>query len=337
MKAVGFYRNLPVDDPNSIVDVEIDKPAPRERNLLVRVKAVSVNPVDVKTRARKADDGKLAIPGWDVSGIVEETGPDCHLFKAGDEVYYAGSVSVQGADSEFHVVDERIAGKKPASLSHAEAAAMPLTSITAWEGMFDRMKIIRDPDLNIGKTILIIGGAGGVGSIATQLAHEAGLRVIATTSRPESTEWALAHGATYTIDRTKDFKNQINDIGLKYVDYIFCLNSLDEHWDSIAKVIAPLGHICAIIGPKGPIDMGALWDKSVVFSWEFMSTRPNYNTPDLIFQHEILNDLADLIDNGRIKTTLNSTMSPINASNMRKAHKQIESGTTIGKIVLEGF
>lgn len=337
MKAVGFYRNLPVEDPNSLVDIDMEKPSPVERGLLVRVKAVSVNPVDVKTRARKMDDGTVGVAGWDVSGIVEENGPDCHIFKKGDEVYYAGNVSTQGADSEYHVVDERIVGRKPSSLSHAEAAAMPLTSLTAWEGMFDRMKILKDPDLNIGKTILIIGGAGGVGSIATQLAHNVGLRVIATAARPESTEWALNHGATYTIDRNRDFKKQINDIGLNYVDYVFCLNSLEEHWNSIAEVIAPLGHVCSIVGPKEPIDLGLVWGKSVTFSWEFMSTRPNYKTPDMIFQHEILEELADLIDGGEIKTTLSTRMSPINAENLRKAHTHIESGTAIGKIVLEKF
>lgn len=337
MKAVGFYRHLPVDDPQSLVDVEVEKPSVKERELLVRVRAVSVNPVDVKTRARKADDNRLSIAGWDVSGVVEETGPDCHLFSKGDEVYYAGSVSLQGADSEYHTVDERVVGKKPASLSFAEAAAMPLTSLTAWEGMFDRMGIINDPELNLGRSILIVGGAGGVGSIATQLAHNAGLRVVATASRPESVQWVLDHGADYTVDRTGDIRKQISDIGLKHVDYVFCLNSIEEHWKAMASVIAPLGRMGAIVGARNPLDMGILWDKSVSFSWEFMSTRLNYHTADLIYQHEILDELADMIDQGTIKTTLSETLSPINASNLRKAHASIESGATIGKIVLEGF
>ncbi len=337
MKAVGFYKYLPAEDPNSLVDVEVEKPVPKEREILVKVMAVSVNPVDVKNRARKADDGKLAILGWDVSGVVEETGPDCHIFEKGDEVYYSGSVSAQGSNSEFHTVDERIVGRKPKSLSHAEASAMPLTSITAWEGLFDRMKIIMDPDLNIGKSILIIGGAGGVGSIATQLAHLAGLRVIATASRPESIQWAMKHGASYTIDRNKDFRAQIEEIGLNYVDYIFCLNSIDEHWNSMADIISPLGHICSIVGSKGPLDMGLLWGKSVSFSWEFMSTRPNYHTPDMIFQHEILEGLSKKIDAGLIKSTVSEKLSPVNAENLRTAHAKIESGATIGKIVLEGF
>lgn len=337
MKAVGFYRHLPVEDPQSIVDVDIDKPKATERKILVRVKAVSVNPVDAKTRARKKDDGKLAVSGWDVSGTVEEVGLDCHIFKKGDDVFYAGSVALQGGNSEYHIVDERVVGRKPENLSHAEAAAMPLTSITAWEGLFDRMKIIREPELNVGKSILIIGAAGGVGSIATQLAHNAGLRVIGTASRPESFQWALEHGADYTVDRNKDIPKQIRDIGLEYVDYIFCLNSLNEHWDTMAEVISPLGRICAIVGLTAPLDMGKLWGKSVSFSWEFMSTRLNYHTPDLVYQHEILNEVADQIEAGTIKTTMTQSLSPINAENMRNAHGQIESGSTIGKIVLEGF
>lgn len=337
MKAVGFYRNLPVENPESLVDIEVDEPRPIERDLLVRVKAVSVNPVDVKTRHGKKDDGELMIAGWDVSGIVEETGPDCHLFAPGDEVYYAGNVTSQGADSELHTVDERVVGRKPRNLTHAEAAAMPLTSLTAWEGMFDRMKILMDPDLNLGKSILIIGGAGGVGSIATQLAHIAGLRVIATTSRAESTKWVLEHGAQYNINRKVNFRKQLEEIGVDYADYIFCLNSINEHWDTMADVIAPLGGICSIVGTNGPLDLGLLWRKSVSFAWEFMSTRPIYRTADMIYQNEILNELADMIDAGKVKHTMTKKFEGINAENLRKAHSIIETGNAIGKIVLEGF
>lgn len=337
MKAVGYYKSLPVENPESLVDVDVPEPSPKERELLVRVKAVSVNPVDVKSRQRKADDGKLNIPGWDVSGIVEGSGPDCHHFKEGDEVFYSGNVNAQGCDSELHLVDERIVGKKPKSLSHAEAAAMPLTSITAWEGMFDRMHILMDPDLNMGKSIIVIGGAGGVGSIATQLAHLAGLRVLATSSRAESTKWILGHGAQYTVDRKRKFKDQLNEIGLEYVDYIFCLNSINEHWNSMAEIVSPLGRICAIVGIMEPLDMMLLWAKSVSFSWEFMSTRPNYRTPDMIYQSEILNRLSELIDEGKVKCTMTKKFPRINAENMRKAHGLIETGNTIGKIVLERF
>lgn len=337
MKAVGYYKSLPIDDPDSLVDVEVDRPVATERNLLVKVKAVSVNPVDVKNRQRKKDDGILKIGGWDVSGIVEETGPDCHLFSKGDEVFYSGSVNAMGSNSEYHTVDERLVGHKPAKLSHEEAAAMPLTSLTAWEGLFDRMGIIRDPDLNMGKSILIIGAAGGVGSIAAQLAHSAGLRVIGTASRPESVVWALEHGCTYTIDRNKSFREQIDEIGLDHVDFIFCLNSLSEHWESMSEVIAPLGRICSIVGHDDPLDMNVLWGKSVTFAWEFMSTRPNYKTPDMIFQHEILDDISEMLDKGELKTTLNTTLKPINAKNLKKAHKLLESGQTIGKVVVEGF
>ncbi len=334
MKAVGYYKNLPTSDPESLVDVEVDTPVPKERELLVRVKAVSVNPVDVKSRHRKSDNGELEIAGWDVSGIVEETGPDCHIFQAGDEVYYAGNVRATGADSELHTVDERIVGRKPKNLSHAEAAAMPLTSITAWEGMFDRMKILMDPDLNLGKSILIIGGAGGVGSIATQLAHLAGLRVIATTSRAESMKWTLEHGAHYNLDRKKNFSQQLKEIGVEHADFIFCLNAVDEHWNTMSEVVSPLGRICAILGPAKPVEMGVLWQKSVSLAWEFMSTRPIYRTPDMIFQHEILNELAALIEQGKVKHTMNHKFSGLNSRNLREAHSMIENGDTIGKVVL---
>lgn len=337
MKAIGILKPLPLDDPECFVETQIEKPVPENRNLLVKVMAISVNPVDAKRRAWKEDDGKLFILGWDVSGIVEEVGSECTIFKKGDEVYYSGNVSQQGANSEFHLVDERIVGRKPSTLSHAEAAALPLTSITAWEALFDRMKISLDPQENKGKSVLIIGAAGGVGSIASQLSSLAGLNVLGTAARPESIEWAKKHGVEHIIDRKTDFTKQLRELGLDYADYIFCLNSIEEHWFNMANAIAPLGRMCSIVGADGPIDLNALWTKSVSFSWEFMSTRPNFMTPDLIYQHEILNKLADLIDAGKIKSTISTRFSPINAQNLRKAHTQIETGLTIGKIVLESF
>src|SRR5579884_2919188 len=249
MKAVGFYRSLPIEHEESLIDLEIEKPTPTGRDLLVQVKAVSVNPTDVKARvARSQAEETPQILGRDVAGIVAEVGAECSLFRPGDEVYYAGSNVRPGGNSEFHLVDERIVGHKPRSLNFAQAAALPLTTITAWEALYDRLGISRDPAVNSGKTILIIGAAGGVGSIATQLARLAGLTVIGTASRPESVRWTKEHGSTYTINHMQDFGPQLQELGFPLVDYIFCLNSHEQHWDAIMNVIAPQGKICTILG-----------------------------------------------------------------------------------------
>lgn len=337
MKAIGIYRHLPVTDKDCFVVSDVEVPVPEGRELLVKVEAVSVNPVDVKNRARKKDDGKFSVLGWDVSGKVVSTGPDCEFFSEGDEVYFSGNVSSEGNNSEYSKVDERIVGKKPQSLSHAEAAALPLTSLTAWEALFDRMSIPLSIEANEGKTILIIGAAGGVGSIAAQLASMAGLIVAGTASREESAKWAKEHGVSIIIDRKKDFREQMKESGIGYSDYILCTNSLQEHFSNMSDVIAPFGRMCSIIGFSGPVEMNGLWPKSVSFSWEFMSTRPNYGTPDMVMQHQILNDLSDLVDSGRIRSTLSRNMGRINAENLRKAHAQLETGGTIGKVVLESF
>ncbi len=338
MKAIGLYRYLPIDNPESLVDVEIAKPTASGRDLLVHVKAISVNPVDVKTRAPKEQvEKEPRILGWDVAGVIEQVGPDCTLFKVGDEVYYAGSVTRPGGDSEFHLVDERIVGNKPKSLDFAQAAALPLTALTAWEAMFERLGISLSANDNKGKRILTIGAAGGVGSIATQLAHHAGLTVIGTASRPETVQWAKAHGADYTIDHHKAFAPQLKELGFEYVDYIFCLNSTDKHWDDMVEVIAPLGRVASIVGTNGLINLSALTGKSVVFAWELMFTRARYQTPDMIEQHNILNQLAQLVDEGKIQSTLTEKLEPITAATLREAHKKVESGKTIGKIVLANF
>lgn len=246
MKAVGLYKYLPVDHPESLIDVELEKPAPAGRDLLVRVKAISVNPVDVKVRAPKdRTETEPRVIGWDVAGVVEQTGPDCTLFQPGDEVYYAGSIVRAGGNSEFHLVDERIVGFKPATLDFAQAAALPLTSITAWEALFDRLGISSEQGGNPGRTLLIIGAAGGVGSIATQLAKYAGLMVIGTASRPESAKWVKELGADHVINHFEDFIPQLKAIGLESVDYIFCLNSTEKHWRNMAEAIAPQGKICS--------------------------------------------------------------------------------------------
>ncbi|MDM5214674.1 zinc-binding alcohol dehydrogenase family protein [Peribacillus sp. NJ4] len=338
MKAVGLTRYLPIGNPKSLVDVVIEKPRATGRDILVKVVAISVNPVDTKVRAPKDKVEEVSkILGWDVAGIVEEAGPDCSLFRPGDEVFYAGSIARQGGNSEYHLVDERIVGRKPASLNFAEAAALPLTSITAWEALFTRMLISQDPRANEGKSLLIIGAAGGVGSIATQLAKQAGLTVIGTASRPETVNWVRSMGADYTIDHHDPLLPQLQAIGFPNVPYIFCLNALEKHWAGISEAVSPQGVVCAIDDPTSPLDLKLLKQKSVTFVWEFMFTRSLYETDDMIEQHLLLNRIADAVDHQKLKTTLAEVLEPISAENLRKAHKLLESNRTIGKVVLEGF
>ena len=311
-------------------DVELPKPAPTGHDLLVKVEAISVNPVD--TKQRKLDSPAPRVLGWDAAGTVEAVGPEVTLFKPGDAVYYAGDVTRPGANSELHLVDERIVGAKPRRLDFAQAAAMPLTAITAWEAFFDRMKI----DLggkDSGKSILIIGGAGGVGSIGIQLARIAGLHVIATASRPESIAWAKELGAHEIVDHRKDLVSQVN----RPVEYIANFNDLDPHWAAMAQIVAPQGSMVAIVGNTKPIPMDVVRSKSVTMCWELMFTRPRFKTSDMIEQHRLLNQVAEWLDSGKLRGTLRETLAPINAANLRKAHEKLESGTMIGKLVLKGW
>jgi len=338
MRAIGFYRYLSVSDQDSLVDLEIEKPVPTGHDILVEVRAISVNPVDVKVRSMGNDgNDSPKILGYDVAGIVEQVGQDCSLFKPGDEVYYAGSLVRPGGNSEFHLVDERIVGRKPNSLDFAQAAALPLTSITAWEGLYDRLGISHNIMSNTNKTILLIGAAGGVGSITSQLAKLAGLTVIGTTSRTESSQWAKDHGVDFTIDHHKEFATQLKEIGFDSVDYIFCLNKTDLHWNNMAEVISPQGKICLLVASEKPLDLSVFYYKSVTVSWELMFTRSMFQTSDMQEQHNLLNKLTDLIDAGKVRTTLTERLTPIHAANLRKAHEKIESGSMIGKIVLEHF
>ncbi|GIP46935.1 NADPH:quinone reductase [Paenibacillus sp. J53TS2] len=338
MKAVGLTKYLPINDPDSLMDVEIEKPTPTGQDLLVRVHAISVNPVDVKVRGPKnRTESKPRVLGWDVAGVVEQTGPDCTLFKPGDEVYYAGSITRPGGNSEFHLVDERIVGLKPSTLDFAQAAALPLTSITAWEGLFHRLGLSSVEDANSGKTILIIGAAGGVGSIATQLAKYAGLTVIGTASRPESAAWAKELGADHILNHYEEFVPQLKALGFANVDYIFCLNSTEKHWKNMADAIAPQGKICSIVETDERLDLTMLKDKSVTFVWELMFTRPMFGTADMIEQHKLLNELAGLVDRGIIRTTVTEKLTPIDAANLRKAHAMLETGRSVGKVVLQDF
>ncbi len=338
MKAVGLQRNLPIDDPESLVDLEVPKPAPTERELLVEIKAISVNPVDYKVRARRDPNGQFPrILGSDAAGIVREVGPRVELFKPGDEVYYAGSIHKPGANSEYHVVDERIVGHKPRKLGFGAAAALPLTTLTAWEGLFDRLGISRS-GADRGKTVLLIGAAGGVGSIAIQLAKQlAGLRVVGTASRPESSQWVKELGADAVIDHNGDLAAQMQATGVAEADYIFCLTDAMPYFPRFAPIIRPQGKLCLIVSMGSPVDLTALMQKSASVHWEFMFTRSLFETADMQKQHELLEEVAKLIDNGTLRSTLADSLGVINAENLRRAHLMLERGRTIGKLVLEGF
>lgn len=309
---------------HTFADVDLPKPVPAGRDLLVKVEAVSVNPVDYKQRSM-SNAATPRVLGWDAAGTVAATGDKVTLFKAGDPVYYAGDVTRAGSNSEYQLVDERIVGRKPKSLDFAQAAAIPLTAITAWEGFHDRLKV------QSGKTMLIIGGAGGVGSIGIQLAKLAGLKVIATASRPESIAWCKALGADEVVGR--DFRTAVK----QPVDYIANFSEVDEHWPAIGELIAPQGGILLIVGNKAPLNVDAVRLKSAAICFELMFTRPRFGTPDMIEQHKLLNTVADWLDAGKLKGTLKETLSPINGANLRKAHAKVESGTMVGKLVLKGW
>ena len=341
MKAVGLYKYLPIDHPESLIDVEVPKPEATGRDLLVRVKAVSVNPVDTKVRSPKDKvETEPKILGWDAAGVVEAVGGEASLFKTGDEVYYAGSIVRPGCDAEYHLVDERIAGRKPRTLSFEQAAAMPLTTITAWEALFDRMGVSRETLASSGRSVLIIGGAGGVGSIAIQIAKKvAGLRVIATASREETAAWCRELGADEVIDHRLPLLQELRRIGHGEVDYILCFNSLEEHLPHMADAIKPQGRICSIIGAKGgqPVNINVFQPKSVAFCFELMFTRSQFQTPDMAAQHDLLEEASRLFDDGTLRHTMRESYGPLNADNLRRAHAMLESGRMIGKLVLSGI
>ena len=338
MKAVGLYRYLPLDDPESLLDLQVPDPVATGRDLLVAVKAISVNPVDYKMRSPKDQvEKEPRILGWDVAGVVQAVGPQVTLFKPGDPVYYAGARMRQGGNSELHLVDERIVGRKPASLDFPAAAALPLTTLTAWEGMFERIGISKD-GAHAGRTILVIGGAGGVGSIAIQLAKQlARLTVIATATRPESSKWVRELGADHVVDHSKDLAAQLKALGTPEVDYVLVLSNIEPYVAALPAIVAPQGKICAIVGTAKPLDLGPLMAKSVTFAWELMFTRPQYQTADMIVQHEILEQAAALVDKGVLRTTMTENLGAITAANVKRAHRALEGGRVIGKLVLAGF
>jgi zinc-binding alcohol dehydrogenase family protein len=338
MKAVGYTQSLPITDPNSLTDITADVPQPSGRDLRVAVRAVSVNPVDTKVRmrAQPAAGEPPKMLGYDAAGVVEAVGPEATLFKPGDEVFYAGSIARPGTNAELHLVDERIVGVKPKTLSFAQAAALPLTSITAWELLFDRFAVLpgKTPD---GRALLIIGGAGGVGSMMIQLARRlTALTVIATASRPETRDWCLKLGAHHVIDHSKSLAEELKAIGHPQVALIASLTGTDQHYPSVDEIIAPQGKFGLIDDPK-TLDAKVLKRKAASLHWELMFTRPVFGTPDMIAQHRLLDEVSAMVDDGLIVTTMAKEFTPINAANLRQAHKLIESGRSIGKVVLHGW
>ena len=336
MRALGFYKpGLKTAAPD-FQRVEIERPEATGRNLLVEVCAISVNPTDLRTRDGKSeDDQSLTIVGRDAAGVVVEVGEDCSLFQVGDEVFYAGTSNVPGSLSEVHLVDERIVGKKPKNISFPEAAALPLTGITASEALFERLGVSRKAADNTGKVILVIGAAGGVGSIATQIAKLAGLEVVGTASRPESREWALDHGADHIINHHEDFKTQLEALGIPGAHYIFCLTNVDDHMENMAEIILPQGKICSILPAFKPLHL-AFFSKSITFSYELMYTRSVYQTADMVAQHHILTQLSDWVEEGKVRSTMTKHLSPLNPETLKRAYENLLTGRAIGKIVVEG-
>jgi NADPH2:quinone reductase len=334
MKAVGFKAPSPIDVPESLIDLDLPQPVPTGRDLLVAVRAVSVNPVDTKVRAsRKPVEGQAEVIGWDAAGVVEAVGPEATLFKVGDPVFYAGAIDRPGSNAQFQLVDERIVGRKPASLSFAEAAALPLTAITAWELLFDRLGATTDST----GALLVVGGAGGVGSILIQLARQlTGLTVIATASRPQTRDWCLALGAHHVVDHAGDLVSAVKATGAGPVGLVASLTNTTDHFPALVEILAPQGRLGVIDDPKSLDALPLKW-KSISLHWEMMFARSLYQTPDMIEQHRLLDAVADLVDAGRLKTTLTQVLTPINAANLKTAHAAVESGRTRGKIVLEGF
>jgi len=335
MKAFGSDKPLKITDKHSIFEFDTPKPVPQGHDLLVHVLAMSVNPVDVGERGK---DTTPKVIGWDAYGVVDSVGEAVTLFKPGDHVFYAGAFNRSGCNSEFHLVDERIVGNAPKKLSPAESAAMPLTTLTAWEALFEQLNIsLTDRKTNQQHTILIINGAGGVGSVATQLAHLAGLHVIATASRPETSQWVRQHGADAVVNHRQDLVAQVQALGHPTVDYILELNNLTRHWNEIVALIKPAGAVASITENTAPVNLLDLKAKRVKFAWEWMYSKSFYMTDDLISQHTILNQAAKLLDSGDLVSTLNTTLTPISAANLRRAHAIVESHHEIGKVVVANW
>lgn len=335
MKAIAITRAATDGSNLSFLrDIELPEPVAAGHDLLIEIKAISVNPVDTKVRAGFTGDTPRVL-GWDAVGVVKSVGEAVTLFTPGDEVWYAGALGRAGSNSEFQLVDERLVALKPRSLDNASAAALPLTAITAWELLFDRLGVQEGG--NSGDTLLIVGAAGGVGSILTQLASKlTGMTVIGTASRPESQKWVRDAGAHHVIDHSKPLSEELARIGIPAVTHVASLNNTEQHYAQLIAALAPQGKLALIDDPQ-TLDARPLKAKSISLHWEFMFTRSMFTTPDMIAQHQLLTRVASLIDDQTIKTTLGEHYGPINASNLQKAHAQLETGRAVGKIVLEGF
>jgi NADPH:quinone reductase len=338
MKAVALTRYLPIDDPQSLVDVELSKPEIGEHDLLVRVEAISVNPVDTKMRSPKAQvESQPRVLGYDAAGVVEAVGTSVKEFKPGDEVYYAGDMTRAGSNAQYQAVDARIVAHRPRKLGATESAALPLTALTAWELLFQRMPYDSENG-GKSKTLLIIAGAGGVGSIAIQLARRAGFTVIATASRPETQVWCRAMGAQHVIDHRQPLTPQLSALGFTQIDAAMVLVDTSPYWDVLGQLLAPEGHVGLIVEPSTPLNIGDPYKaKCIGIHWEMMFARARFKTPDMAEQGRILARVAALIDSGELRSIHRESLSPINAANMREAHRRLESGTTIGKLVVSGW
>ncbi|MCY1283750.1 Zinc-type alcohol dehydrogenase-like protein [compost metagenome] len=337
MKAIAYYQSLPIDHPDALQDVELPAPTPGPRDLLVEVKAISVNPVDTKIRRNVAPEaGQAKVLGWDVAGVVRAVGSEVSLFQVGDAVFYAGALDRPGANSELHVVDERLVGAKPRSLDFAQAAALPLTAITAWELLFERLGIA-EGQASAGQSLLIVGAAGGVGSILVQLARQlTGLTVIGSASRADTQAWVRELGAHHVVDHRQPLAEELQRIGVGQVSHVASLTQTDQHLDQLVEALAPQGRL-GLIDDPAELDVKKLKRKSLSLHWEFMYTRSLFQTADMIEQHKLLQRVSELVDRGVLKTTLGEHFGRIDAANLRRAHALLESGKAKGKIVLEGF
>ncbi len=337
MKAIAYYQSLPIDHAEALLDIELPAPRPGPRDLLVRVMAISVNPVDTKIRRNVSPGvGEAKVLGWDVAGEVLEVGAEVRQFRPGDKVFYAGAIDRAGATSELHVVDERIVGRMPGSLDFARAAALPLTAITAWELLFERLGV-REGKGDESQSLLVIGAAGGVGSILVQLARQlTGLTVIGTASRAETQQWVRELGAHHVIDHSQPLLPQLKALGHDQVSMVASLTHTDLHLDQLVEALAPQGKL-ALIDDPAQLDVIKLKRKSLSLHWEFMYTRSLFQTEDMVEQHRLLNRVSQLIDDGVLKTTVGEHFGRIDAANLRRAHALLESGKARGKIVLEGF
>ncbi|MDH4585476.1 zinc-binding alcohol dehydrogenase family protein [Pseudomonas sp. BN415] len=337
MKAVAYFQNLPIDNPESLQDIELPEPQPGPRDLLVEVRAISVNPVDTKVRRNAAPEaGQPKVLGWDVAGVVKAVGSDVTLFQPGDRVFYAGDLTRPGGNAEFHRVDERIVGHMPKTLDFAQAAALPLTSITAWELLFDRLQIA-EGKTDLGQSLLVVGAAGGVGSILVQLARQlTGLTVIGTASRAQTQAWVRELGAHQVLDHSQPLAEELRRAGHAQVSHVASLTQTDQHLDQLVEALAPQGRL-GLIDDPAQLDVAKLKRKSLSLHWEFMYTRSMFQTPDILEQHRLLERVSQLIDAGVLKTTVGEHFGRINAANLRRAHALLESGKAKGKIVLEGF